>query len=458
MQTPPILLSIWLTCTIGLLTACSANQTSVPQTADSPIAVADSSDVSQATSVSPEAMSTTTSPTASPQPDPEPTPLTPTDETTPVPPTATLEPTLVPPTVTPEPMPEGPLSLREIQIEGLPSPLFLPEGFTINVFARNFPNRPRFMAFSPEGILHVSLPEQGTIVAMPDANDDGQADELRVVAEGLNRPHGIVFHGGAVWVAETGAVLRLTQPDEQGRYQQRETIVSDLPPDGQHWTRTIGFGPDGGLFVSIGSSCNVCLEEDERRATITRYEPDGTNPQIFVSGLRNAVGFIWNPVGELVTTNNERDLMSDDIPPETINIARGGEHFGWPSCHSGNIIDPEFGIYGRCDNVTAPAFKMQAHSAPLGLWFYNGTQFPAFLQGDLFVAFHGSWNRTEPTGYKIVRLRIENNRPVHIEDFITGWLEGDRWGRPVDIVVGSDGSMFISDDGFNVIYRVTYSG
>ena len=148
------------------------------------------------------------------------------------------------------------------------------------------------MAFSPEDILHVSLPEDGTVIAMPDANNDGEADELCVAAEGLNRPHGIVFHEGALWVAETGAVLCLTQPDNQGRYQQRETIVGNLPPDGQHWTRTIGFGPDGSLFVSVGSSCNVCLEQNERRAAITRYEPDGTNPQIFASGLQNAVGFV----------------------------------------------------------------------------------------------------------------------------------------------------------------------
>lgn len=314
------------------------------------------------------------------------------------------------------------------------------------------------MAFSPDGVLYTSIPQKGQVVALPDTNHDGVADSVQVVTDGLTRPHGLTFHDNALWVADTDAVIRLTEPDAQGKYQQRQTVVGDLPANGQHWTRTIGFGPDGQLYVAAGSDCNVCVEKDARRAAITRYAPDGSNPQPFAVGLRNPVGFVWNDVGELVATNNGRDNLGDDIPPETINIARGGEDFGWPRCHAGDIVDPDFGGQQGCNGVTPPAFKMQAHSAPLGLRFYTGNQFPEQYRGDLFVAFHGSWNRSQPTGYKVVRLHIENNRPVAIDDFITGWQQGnsDAWGRPVDIVVGPDGNMFISDDGLGVIYRVSY--
>ncbi len=345
---------------------------------------------------------------------------------------------------------------HQVQIPGTPGPLTLPEGFTISLFAQSLPGGARLMAFSPDGVLHVSIPSSGQIVALPDANNDGVADGVQVVADNLNQPHGLTFHEGALWVANTDSVVRLSEPDAQGKYQKRETIVNDLPVGGGHSSRTLGFGPDGALYVAAGSSCNVCNESDEKRAAITRYNADGSDPQVFARGLRNPVGFIWNDAGELIATNNGRDGMGDDVPPETINITKGGDDFGWPRCHAGDIVDPQFGGSQGCTGVTAPAFKLQAHSAPLGLRIYSGTQFPASYQGDLFVAFHGSWNRSVPTGYKVVQLDMQNNRPVAIDDFITGWLvNGNAWGRPVDVIVGADGSMYISDDELNAVYRVT---
>jgi glucose/arabinose dehydrogenase len=238
-------------------------------------------------------------------------------------------------------------------------------------------------------------------------------------------------------------------------------VIPDLPSGG-HYTRTIGFGPDGKLYLSIGSSCNVCDERDERRAAIMQYNADGSGGRVYAQGLRNAVGFVWRPGSdELWATNNGRDGLGDDIPPETINLVRDGDDFGWPYCHNGQIRDQQFGRLGSCDNVTRPAFELQAHSAPLGLAFYSGSAFPADYDGDLFVAFHGSWNRTTPTGYKVIRARfVSGQQTGTAEDFISGWLGagGNYWGRPVDVTIGPDGSLYISDDYLGVVYRVIVAG
>jgi glucose/arabinose dehydrogenase len=351
-------------------------------------------------------------------------------------------------------------ALAPIMVEGLPHPLYVPDGFEVTLFAK-LPGRTRFMAFSPQGVLHVAVPEAGVgaVMALPDEDGDGRADVVDVVANELVRPHDIEFHEGALWVAQQDAVLRLSEPDPTGYFTERETVIGDLPTGGNHWTRTIGFGPDGGLYLSIGSSCNVCVEEDERRAAITRYEPDGTAPRVFAAGMRNAVDFVWNERGELVATNNGRDELGDDIPPDTVYITLGGEDFGWPRCHAGRIPDPEFGDPNACDGVAQPAFELPAHSAPLGLAFYDGAQFPAGYSGDLLVALHGSFDRAEKVGYKVVRLHVEDGRPVAMEDFITGWLRSNSaWGRPVDVVTGPDGAVYISDDFFDAVYRVTYGG
>ncbi|MFO7167749.1 MAG: PQQ-dependent sugar dehydrogenase [Chloroflexota bacterium] len=350
--------------------------------------------------------------------------------------------------------------LAPVTAEGLPHPLYVPDGFAVSLFAK-LPGRTRFMAFSPQGVLYAAVPEAGVgaIVALPDEDRDGRADLVDIVANELLRPHDIEFHDGALWVAQQDAVLKLTEPDPTGYFTRRETVLGDLPYGGNHWTKTIGFGPDGKLYLSIGSSCNVCIESDWRRAAITRYNVDGSDPELFATGMRNAVDFTWNERGELVATNNGRDEMGDEIPPDAIYITTGGEDFGWPRCHAGDIPDPEFGGPDACDGVAQPAFRIPAHSAPLGLTFYNGDQFPPDYRGDLLVALHGSFNRAEKTGYKVVRIRMEDGRPVSMEDFITGWLvDNNAWGRPVGVVVGPDGALYVSDDLFDAIYRVTYEG
>jgi glucose/arabinose dehydrogenase len=338
-------------------------------------------------------------------------------------------------------------------------PIQLPEGFAIHVFAQDLRN-PRMLALGPDGEIYVAERGADRIIRLPDRNGDGSADTLEVVADGLNRPSSLVFaDDGSLYIGETTRVLRLDTPENQGGSQERRVVIDDLPSGG-HNTRTVLFSPDGQtLFVSIGSSCNACDEDDPRRAAIVRYNPDGSGEEIYALGLRNAVGIVFRPgTDELWATNNGRDMLGDDLPPETVyRVVRDGD-YGWPRCHAGRIIDPEHGDAQACQDVLPPEVEMQAHSAPLGLRFYDGGSFPAEYQGDLFVAFHGSWNRSVPTGYKVVRIPIENGTPGPIQDFATGWLVGDSaWGRPVDVLVGSDGALYVSDDSGGKIYRIFYN-
>jgi glucose/arabinose dehydrogenase len=237
-----------------------------------------------------------------------------------------------------------------------------------------------------------------------------------------------------------------------------------VPDDGQHKTRTVAFLQDGRMVLSVGSSCNVCEEEDPRRGTVLVYDgPNGEGERVFASGLRNAVGLAVHPeTGELWATNNGRDLLGDDIPPDTIHILLEGAGYGWPACHGGEVIDPDYGHPGACEQVPMPAVGLQAHSAPLGMVFYAGDSFPAEYQGDLFVAFHGSWNRSEPTGYKVVRIPVrDGDASGPVEDFATGWLDDETSsasGRPVGLAVGPDGALYVSDDKGGFIYRISYSG
>jgi glucose/arabinose dehydrogenase len=337
----------------------------------------------------------------------------------------------------------------------------LSPGFGISVFAQDLGD-PRMMTLGPESQLYVAERGAGRIVCLPDHDGDGVSDGLEVVAEGLSAPSSVAFYrDGSLYVGETTRVLRLSEPDDQGVFQKREVMVDGLPSGG-HSTRTVLFSPDwSSLFVSVGSSCNVCIEKDERRAAIVRYNPDGSGEEIYARGLRNAVGIAFRPSSdELWATNNGRDWLGDDLPPETVYLVHQGKDFGWPRCHAGRIIDPDFGEPGACQGVAAPAVEMQAHSAPLGLTFYVGQQFPEEYRGDLFVAFHGSWNRSVPTGYKVVRIPMQNGEPGPVYDFATGWLrdDGSRWGRPVDVLTGPDGSLFVSDDDGGVIYRIFYAG
>ncbi len=337
----------------------------------------------------------------------------------------------------------------------------MPPGFHLQVFAEGMDTL-RFMTIGPDGALYVAEMGAGRVLRLPDADADGRADRLEVVAEGLYRPNSLAFApDGSLYVGEVERVVRLSDPDGDGLFDVQETIISGIPKDG-HFTRTVLFSPDGRfLFLSVGSSCNVCEEKDPRRATILRYNLDGSGEEIFAKGLRNAVGITFRPgTQELWATNNGRDWLGDDLPPDTVQQVRQGDDFGWPRCQAGRIEDPDFGEPGSCQGVAVPQVELQAHSAPLGLAFYDGNLFPADYSGDLFVAYHGSWNRTTPTGYKIVRIPFDENGPSGgPQDFITGWLtpDGEKRGRPVDVVVAPDGSLFISDDAGGKVYHLTYT-
>ena len=354
-----------------------------------------------------------------------------------------------------------PLSEPPASVAGVPDKeITLPPGFKISVYAQGLKG-PRMMTVGSDGQLYVAERGAGRILRLPDQNQDGQADQVEIVAEGLDSPSSLAFYSdGSLYVGETTRILRFPPPVNGIAFGEPEVVIDGLPGGG-HNTRTISFSPDfSSLFVSVGSSCNVCEEDDQRRAAIIRYSPGGEDGLVFARGLRNAVGITFRPgTDELWATNNGRDFLGDDLPPETVYLVQDGRDYGWPRCHSGRIIDPDYGDPSACDGVEAPLVEMQAHSAPLGLEFYSGDQFPVEYQGDLFVAFHGSWNRSKAVGYKIVRIPMDEDTPGPVEDFAAGWLVGgSSWGRPVDIITGSDGSLFVSDDAGGRIYRIYFDG
>jgi glucose/arabinose dehydrogenase len=358
------------------------------------------------------------------------------------------------------PAPPPPAGMDSVAIAG--HMLYLPSGFHISVFSQQS-GWPRFMAVGPDGATYVSRYGSGQVVKLPDANHDGVADTTIVVAGGFTLPHGLAFRGDTLYLADGGGVWRFDPGVASPVH-----LISDIPTGG-HASRTIVFGPDHLMYVSIGSSCNICTETDARRAAVVRYHLDGTLDHVFASGLRNSVGLAFNPTtGALWATNNDRDdighqgaindvAMTDSLPPERINILLDSKNYGWPRCYLPNRPNPEYPT-ADCSTAQGPAITFTAHSAPLGLAFYTGTMFPAEYRGDVFVALHGSWNRTAPTGAKVVRVHVQNGMPVSVTDFIVGWqlAGGTRWGRPADILVLPDGSMLINDDLSGRIWRVTY--
>ncbi len=342
-------------------------------------------------------------------------------------------------------------------------PLTLPAGFSISVFAKDLPGA-RVMAFDEFGNLWVSQTSEG-VVSMLELQG-GQVIRQQAVFRDLQRPHGLAFNPqspGELYIAEEDKVSRVTLYSENSSPHQ----IAALPRGGGHFTRTIGFGPDGRLYISVGSSCNVCREADPRRATVFSMAPDGNDVREFASGLRNAVFFTWDAGGRMWATEMGRDLLGDDVPPDEINVLETGRNYGWPLCFGKNVHDDDFddSVYKQnpCDNrLAAPSsIDVPAHSAPLGLAFVPDGGWPAGYQGNLLVAYHGSWNRSVPTGYKVVRYRLDaNGNYLGVEDFITGWLteDGRALGRPVDIVFGPDGAAYLSDDKAGVVYRVAYIG
>ena len=336
----------------------------------------------------------------------------------------------------------------------------LPAGFQAQVFMSGL-KQPRFITFDSNGVLYVAERANNRIVSLPDTNHDGVADSVKVFAEDIETPHSLVQYKGAWYVGVPTGVIKLEDTNNDGIADKR-TVLIDNYPTIVHNTRTVLFLPDGRMVVSIGSGCNVCDEIDPRRGGIVVYDNEkATGEKIFAHGLRNAVGLTLHPgTGELWATNNGRDLMGDDLPPDTVYIIKEGLNYGWPRCHSGTIIDPEMGAPDSCKGVEQPIIQMQAHSAPLGLTFYNGKNFPVEYQGSLFIALHGSWNRSVPTGYKVIRVPFKDGKPLPAQDFFSGFLDdkkGEASGRPVGLAVSPDGSLFVSDDKGGFIYRISYT-
>ncbi|MCX9010464.1 MAG: PQQ-dependent sugar dehydrogenase [Candidatus Methanoperedens sp.] len=362
------------------------------------------------------------------------------------------------------------LGLRPSVKSGSLDNINLPQGFRIDVFAGDLdgsavsypgPNPGPRMMLLKDNILFVSVPNRGKVVALPDRNRDKKADEAITFIDKLNNPHGIDFYNGWFYIAEENRVIRV-KDDNNDLIADNGTleILIDNLPTGGHFTRTVKLHNDS-MYLSIGSSCNVCIEQDERRAAITKCTPDGKECSVFAKGMRNAVGFVFHPVtGKMYATDNGRDWLGDDLPPDEINLVEEGRNYGWPICYGKNIHDTDFdkNVYVRNPCMepfeTQSLIDLQAHSAPLGLAFYYGGSFPQEYRGDLFVAFHGSWNRKVPTGYKIVSINMSD---FTVKDFATGWLQGTNvLGRPVDIIAADDGSLFVSDDNAGKIYRISY--
>lgn len=349
-------------------------------------------------------------------------------------------------------------AVRIIESGTAPDSLRVAAGFRVSLFARVA--GARVIAVGPDGALYVSQTGQGQVTRLVDVNGDGVADSETVVVRGLDAPHGLAWRGSWLYIATTGAVVRMRI--QSGRAATAPEVLARYSSGGGHFTRSILFGADSGMYISIGSSCNLCVETSPDRAAVMRYDLEGKGGRLYARGLRNAVGMALQPVTkEIWVSQNERDNISpdhEDLPPEEINILQDGGDYGWPYCHSDRVPNPEFHDQARCDRTIAPALKMQAHSAPLGMTFLAGaTQFPAEMRGDLLVAFHGSWNRTTPTGAKVVRVRVAGNRPVSYEDFLWGFQgpDGSRWGQPTDVAVWRDGSVLVSEDLGGGIYRVS---
>jgi glucose/arabinose dehydrogenase len=335
----------------------------------------------------------------------------------------------------------------------------LPPGFTIGIYATDVPSA-RQLALGSRGTVFVGS-HTGSIFAIVDRNHNHQADQVLTIATGLNRASGVAFRDGALYVAEVHRILRFDQIEERLENPPQPVVVNGgLPNERWHGWKFIAFGPDGLLYVPVGAPCNVCEREDPF-ATILRMKPDGSNVEVFARGIRNTVGFDWHPTGkELWFTDNGRDMLGDDMPPDELNrVLQKGLHFGFPYCHAGEIPDPEFGRQRKCAEFVAPVQNLGPHVAAIGMRFYTGTMFPPEYRNQIFIAEHGSWNRSEPLGYRVMIVRLDESgaRAVKYEPFAEGWLQrGRAWGRPADVLVMPDGALLVSDDSADVIYRISY--
>ena len=330
----------------------------------------------------------------------------------------------------------------------------LPPGFSIEEYA-DVP-KARSLALGDRGTLFVSNRKGRSVYAVVE-DDDGRTRTIELL-DGMSTPNGIAYYDGDLYVAEIDRVYRYANVEDRLDDMPRAEVLDiDLPSDRSHGWRYIGFGPDGKLYISIGAPCNVC--DELGYAQIIRVNPDGTERETFASGVRNSVGFTWHPeTRDLWFTDNGRDMLGDDLPPCELNHApRQGLHFGFPYCHGGDILDPKFGKDRDCANYTPPVQKLGPHVAPLGVKFYTGDMFPPEYRGQVFIAEHGSWNRSKKIGYRISLVRLDGDTAISYEPFAFGWLQGEQVsGRPVDLIVKQDGSLLVSDDQAGKIYRISY--
>ena len=368
----------------------------------------------------------------------------------------------------------------------------LPSGFQVSVFAQLAENygTPRMLAIDQQGRLYAALASANQVVMLPDANKDGIAETPVVIASGLNSPNSLVLFDDTMLIANQDGVVKLTKNGD--KWSSPKPFISNLA-FGHHTQKTIKLGPDNHLYINIGSSCNVCVESDPTRATIQRYTLEGKPAGSLITlgrhaadptwakGLRNSQGFAWHPKTQaMFATNNGSDMRSstkngkvnDEIPPEHLNRIEAGKHYGWPYCWGQNsdskinnpimMQDPNFvGEPNFCQSATPPAITFISHSTPIGITFLDKTNWPSEYKNDAIVALHGSWNRQKPSGYKLVRVKFDGDKPTEVSDFATGWLIAEKgsdkvWGRPIDVIVGTDGALYVSDDKTGYIYRITH--
>jgi glucose/arabinose dehydrogenase len=357
------------------------------------------------------------------------------------------------------PPPAAPLPLDQIK---------MPAGFSIALYATGIPNA-RQMALGSKGTVFVGSRNARKVYAVVDRDGDHKGEQVLTLAADLAQPNGVAFRDGALYVAEISQITRYDDIETRLDNPPAPVVVSKaLPTETHHGQKFIAFGPDGMLYVPVGAPCNVCERTDDPRfATILRMKPDGTQLETFASGVRNTVGFDWHPATrELWFTDNGRDLMGDDVPPDELNRApRKGLAFGYPYCHGGEIADPEFGAKRPCKDFEPPARKLDPHGAAIGMRFYTGRMFPAEYRNQVFIAQHGSWNRSTRIGYRVLAVKLDGNTVASVTPFAEGWLRNSSgtapaaasyWGRPADVLVMPDGALLVSDDQAGVIYRITY--
>ncbi|MGR9012804.1 MAG: PQQ-dependent sugar dehydrogenase [Gammaproteobacteria bacterium] len=340
--------------------------------------------------------------------------------------------------------------------------LHVPTGFTLSIFADNLPNA-RSLALGDNGVVFVGTGSEGAVYAVQDSNTDGIADRRYVIARSLYLPNGVAYKDDSLYVAEVNRIIRFDHITQHlANPPKPVTVYDQFPSDQHHGWKYLRFGPDNKLYTSVGAPCNVCEPAKAIYSSLVRLNVDGSDFEILARGIRSSVGFDWQPkTNALFFTDNGRDYLGDDLPPDELNQwTIAGEHFGFPYCHGGVVPDPEFANGKKCRQFTAPMWKFKAHIAPLGLRFYQGKQFPTRFKNQLFVAEHGSWNRSEPHGYRVALVKFKQGKPISEEIFINGWLteNGSVLGRPVDILEMPDGSLLISDDKLGVIYKVEYKG